>query len=59
MEEIAPRAIQFGHVCENPKEWEQRFEERDYEKNRHLGKVMPPYFIFYCFSSSESIRNQC
>ncbi|XP_043264919.1 uncharacterized protein LOC122404762 [Colletes gigas] len=31
--------LQFGHICENPIEWEQRFEEKDFSKNRHRGKV--------------------
>lgn len=32
--------VQFGHVCENPIGWEQRFEEKDFLENRHRGKVM-------------------
>lgn len=32
--------LQFGYVCENPTQWEQRFEEKDFSKNRHRGKVM-------------------
>ncbi|XP_076182920.1 uncharacterized protein LOC143154815 [Ptiloglossa arizonensis] len=31
--------LQFGYVCENPTQWEQRFEEKDFSKNRHRGKV--------------------
>ncbi|XP_076633888.1 uncharacterized protein LOC143348022 [Colletes latitarsis] len=31
--------LQFGHICEDPIEWEQRFEEKDFSKNRHRGKV--------------------
>lgn len=31
--------IQFGHVCENPHEWEQRFEKRDFNQNLYQGKV--------------------
>ena len=31
--------IQFGHVCENPNEWEQRYEQRDFKNNHHKGKV--------------------
>ncbi|XP_015604822.1 uncharacterized protein LOC107272309 [Cephus cinctus] len=38
-ENVAPLKIQFGHVCENPNEWEQRFEQKDFEKNHHQGKV--------------------
>ncbi|XP_046392081.1 uncharacterized protein LOC124160293 isoform X2 [Ischnura elegans] len=32
-----PDQIEFGHVCENPQEWEQRFERKD--GHRRLGKV--------------------
>nr|XP_012145853.1 PREDICTED: uncharacterized protein LOC105663155 isoform X2 [Megachile rotundata] len=31
--------LQFGYVCENPMQWEQRFEEKDLSENRHRGKV--------------------
>ena len=34
--------IQFGHVCENPTEWEQRFEQRDFNENNYQGKVSTP-----------------
>ncbi|XP_076297399.1 uncharacterized protein LOC143217251 isoform X2 [Lasioglossum baleicum] len=30
--------LQFGYVCENPIQWEQRFEEKDFLENRHRGK---------------------
>nr|XP_033326772.1 uncharacterized protein LOC117220669 [Megalopta genalis] len=33
--------LQFGYVCENPIQWEQRFEEKDFLENRHRGKVLP------------------
>lgn len=36
----APFEIEFGHVCENPNEWEQRFERKDFDKNRYSGKVI-------------------
>lgn len=38
-EQLDPMTIQFGHVCENPHEWQQRFEKRDFNKNNHQGKV--------------------
>ncbi|EFN81159.1 hypothetical protein EAI_00680 [Harpegnathos saltator] len=38
-EHLAPFQIEFGHVCENPNEWEQRFERRDFDNNRHSGKI--------------------
>ncbi|XP_050457945.1 uncharacterized protein LOC126854870 [Cataglyphis hispanica] len=38
-EHLAPLKIEFGHVCENPSEWEQRFEQRDFDNNHHSGKI--------------------
>ncbi|XP_046589273.1 uncharacterized protein LOC107220076 [Neodiprion lecontei] len=38
-EQPTPNKIEFGHVCENPREWEQRFEQKDLKNNRHQGKV--------------------
>ncbi|XP_011869334.1 PREDICTED: uncharacterized protein LOC105562838 [Vollenhovia emeryi] len=38
-EHLAPLKIEFGHVCENPTEWEQRFERKDFDNNRYSGKV--------------------
>ncbi|XP_043278600.1 uncharacterized protein [Venturia canescens] len=38
-EHLEPLKIQFGHVCENPHEWEQRFERKDLKNNQHQGKV--------------------
>ncbi|KMQ98162.1 calcium-binding atopy-related autoantigen 1 [Lasius niger] len=38
-EHLAPLKIEFGHVCENPSEWEQRFEQKDFDNNRHSGKI--------------------
>ncbi|XP_033226306.1 uncharacterized protein LOC117178888 [Belonocnema kinseyi] len=37
---LAPLKFEFGHVCENPTEWEQRFEQKDFKKNRHQGKIL-------------------
>ncbi|KAL0112495.1 hypothetical protein PUN28_012069 [Cardiocondyla obscurior] len=39
-EHLAPFKIEFGHVCENPTEWEQRFERQDFDNNRYSGKVI-------------------
>nr|XP_012214681.1 PREDICTED: uncharacterized protein LOC105667454 [Linepithema humile] len=38
-EHPAPFEIEFGHVCENPNEWEQRFERKDFDNNRYSGKI--------------------
>ncbi|XP_014484742.1 PREDICTED: uncharacterized protein LOC106749605 [Dinoponera quadriceps] len=38
-EHLAPLKVEFGHVCENPNEWEQRFERKDFDNNRHSGKI--------------------
>jgi hypothetical protein len=35
-----PHQIEFGHVCENPHEWEQRYEKKDLAKQRHQGQVV-------------------
>ncbi|KAJ4441147.1 hypothetical protein ANN_10997 [Periplaneta americana] len=34
-----PDQIEFGHVCEDPHEWEQRYEKKDLAKHRHQGQV--------------------
>lgn len=39
MEQLAPHKLQFGHVFENPREWQQRFEQNDFDENRFQGKV--------------------
>ncbi|KAL0266355.1 UNVERIFIED_CONTAM: hypothetical protein PYX00_008925 [Menopon gallinae] len=39
MLQSAPKQIEFGHVYENPNEWEQRYEKKDFDRNRHQGKV--------------------
>ncbi|XP_025988111.2 uncharacterized protein LOC105207666 [Solenopsis invicta] len=38
-EQLTPFKLEFGHVCENPSEWEQRFERKDFDNNRYSGKV--------------------
>ncbi|KAK0075775.1 hypothetical protein PV325_006393 [Microctonus aethiopoides] len=38
-EHVSPLEIMFGHVCENPKEWEQRYEHKNMEKGIYQGKV--------------------
>ncbi|XP_018364195.1 PREDICTED: uncharacterized protein LOC108761912 [Trachymyrmex cornetzi] len=38
-EHLAPLKLEFGYVCENPIEWEQRFERKDFDNNRFSGKV--------------------
>ncbi|KAJ9580679.1 hypothetical protein L9F63_024146 [Diploptera punctata] len=39
MLQSGPLQIEFGHVCENPNEWEQRYEKKDLAKHRHQGQV--------------------
>jgi hypothetical protein len=34
-----PDQIEFGHVCEDPHDWEQRYEKKDLAKQRHQGQV--------------------
>nr|XP_050867559.1 uncharacterized protein LOC127071848 isoform X1 [Vespula vulgaris] len=38
-EQLSAHEIEFGHVCENPDEWEQRFERKDMKANNYRGKV--------------------
>jgi hypothetical protein len=35
-----PHQLEFGHVCENPHDWEQRYEKKDLAKHRHQGQVV-------------------
>jgi hypothetical protein len=37
-----PDQIEFGHVCEDPHTWEQRYEKKDLAKHRHQGQVATP-----------------
>jgi len=39
MLQSGPHQIEFGHVCEDPHEWEQRYEKKDLAKQRHQGQV--------------------
>lgn len=39
MAQLTPDEIEFGHVCENPDEWEQRFEKINLAEHKHQGKV--------------------
>ncbi|XP_026828925.1 uncharacterized protein LOC105282283 [Ooceraea biroi] len=38
-EHLEPLKIEFGHVYENPSEWEQKFERKDFDNNRYSGKI--------------------
>ncbi|XP_046836532.1 uncharacterized protein LOC124432059 [Vespa crabro] len=38
-EQLSAHEIEFGHVCENPDEWEQRFERKDMKENNYRGKI--------------------
>lgn len=50
-EMLAPHKIQFGHVCETPDDWEQRFERKDFKENKHQGKVKIHLKMFITHSS--------
>ncbi|XP_054260384.1 uncharacterized protein LOC128985034 [Macrosteles quadrilineatus] len=39
MIQSGPKQLEFGHVCENPHEWEQRYERQDQDKKRYQGKA--------------------
>ncbi|XP_050431874.1 uncharacterized protein LOC126840278 [Adelges cooleyi] len=34
-----PKQLEFGHVFEDPKVWEQRYEKKDFDDHRYQGKV--------------------
>ncbi|GBP09310.1 hypothetical protein EVAR_5749_1 [Eumeta japonica] len=37
--QLSPYNIEFGHVCEDPNTWEQRYEKKDFKNHRDMGKV--------------------
>jgi hypothetical protein len=41
IEKNSPLEIEFGHISETPKGWEERFERQNHDPkvNRHQGKV--------------------
>lgn len=39
LEKKSPLEIEFGHISETPKGWEERFERQNHDVNRHQGKV--------------------
>jgi hypothetical protein len=51
--QLSPYKIEFGHVCEDPHSWEQRYEKKDYKNHRDMGKVQK--FIL----SPSSVSNFC
>lgn len=39
MAQLKPEEIEFGHVCESPHDWEQRFEKINLAEHSRKGKV--------------------
>lgn len=39
VEKKSPLEIEFGHISETPKGWEERYERQNHKENRHQGKV--------------------
>ncbi|KAJ0180075.1 hypothetical protein K1T71_004666 [Dendrolimus kikuchii] len=37
--QLSPYKFEFGHVCEDPNTWEQRYEKKDFKNHRDMGKV--------------------
>ncbi|CAB3243747.1 unnamed protein product [Arctia plantaginis] len=37
--QLSPYKMEFGHVCEDPDTWEQRYEKKDFKNHRDMGKV--------------------
>jgi hypothetical protein len=63
MLQSGPDQIEFGHVCEDPHGWEQRYEKKDLAQHRHQGQVAiatgTGYWLllnryFYVYSLSRS-----
>lgn len=57
--QLSPYKIEFGHVCEDPNNWEQRYEKKDFKNHRDMGKVPTSFvspisncFCFFLFSAS-------
>lgn len=52
VEKKSPLEIEFGHISETPKGWEERYEKQNHDQkaNRHQGKVRKfSFFIFTHF----------
>lgn len=43
--QLSPYKIEFGHVCEDPNTWEQRYEKKDFKNHRDMGKVKHIYYL--------------
>jgi hypothetical protein len=54
-----PHQIEFGHVCENPHEWEQRYEKKDLAKHRHQGQVVATGLYCSCLSALKRYLSLC
>lgn len=60
--QLSPYKIEFGHVCEDPNTWEQRYEKKDFKNHRDMGKVKHIYYLalsltfFYFFLFSALLR---
>jgi len=55
MVQLSPTKLEFGHIMENPKGWEDRYERKDLDKLRFQGKVILLFFsyvkkIFFLYS---------
>ena len=47
MAQHSPDESEFGHVCETPEDWEQRFEKINFHDRSHQGKVLKIYFLYF------------
>lgn len=43
--QLSPHKLEFGHVCEDPHNWEQRYERKDFKNHRDMGKVTIPFAL--------------
>lgn len=37
--QYGPKQYEYGHICENPDEWEQRYERKDHDTKHYIGQV--------------------
>ncbi|KAI5645220.1 hypothetical protein NE865_02768 [Phthorimaea operculella] len=42
--QLSPYKMEFGHVCEDPDTWEQRYEKKDFKNHRDMGKGSERHF---------------
>lgn len=54
---MSPYKIEFGHVCEDPNTWEQRYEKKDFKNHRDMGKVTRTFILITIEKGNELKHN--